>query len=326
MLTYPPLAYRAAVDWCVAAVTKSESTVALFSSHALTAVEFIKRLPGHETRFYPVGDLREQFQRQEWPPSAEIGWENVRIEMGDARADTQPKPTLKTGNAVNTVVWAGLGLAEQQAAFNATHEMLASGGMIWILQPGRLSFLIPDKRYQMQAAAGAPKILAQSQNLLMRNGYRIEKQVGFYGLTSLFYGFAAGQCQRLQQPQLVDRFQHRMRHDAYQRQTSTVGGPLFNRCAKAGLRMNVNLTTQMDKPQIAIEPATLGPAVLQLDRWLDTMRGPAGYGGPVVHWWQDSLHYAGRAGLALRRHCDWLRASVPPHRECPLAPQGQTGR
>lgn len=34
-------------------------------------------------------------------------------------------------------------------------------------------------------------------------------------------------------------------------------------------------------------------AVLRLDAWLETMRGPGGYGGPVVHWWQDNLLYTG---------------------------------
>ncbi|MBI2888051.1 MAG: hypothetical protein HYY02_12685 [Chloroflexi bacterium] len=40
-------------------------------------------------------------------------------------------------------------------------------------------------------------------------------------------------------------------------------------------------------------------AVWRLDRWLDTMRGPDGYGGPVAHWWRDNLVYCG-AGLDWR--------------------------
>ncbi len=35
--------------------------------------------------------------------------------------------------------------------------------------------------------------------------------------------------------------------------------------------------------------------VAGLDAWLDTMRGPEGYGGPVAHWWQQSLVYTGAA-------------------------------
>lgn len=34
-------------------------------------------------------------------------------------------------------------------------------------------------------------------------------------------------------------------------------------------------------------------AVSRLSAWLDTMRGLSGYGGPVVHWWQQSLMYTG---------------------------------
>lgn len=40
-------------------------------------------------------------------------------------------------------------------------------------------------------------------------------------------------------------------------------------------------------------------AVARLDRWLESMRGPDGYGGPVVHWWRDCLGYCG-AGLDWR--------------------------
>ncbi|MGE3269821.1 MAG: pectate lyase [Chloroflexota bacterium] len=34
-------------------------------------------------------------------------------------------------------------------------------------------------------------------------------------------------------------------------------------------------------------------AVARLDAWLDTMRGPDGYTGPVSHWWQNCLFYTG---------------------------------
>ncbi|MHB1159323.1 MAG: hypothetical protein ACYC3V_03175 [Chloroflexota bacterium] len=40
-------------------------------------------------------------------------------------------------------------------------------------------------------------------------------------------------------------------------------------------------------------------ALLRLDRWLDTMRGPEGYGGPVAHWWQNCFLFTG-AGLDWR--------------------------
>lgn len=39
--------------------------------------------------------------------------------------------------------------------------------------------------------------------------------------------------------------------------------------------------------------------VANLDSWLETMRGPDGYGGPVVHWWQNCLSFTG-AGLDWR--------------------------
>jgi hypothetical protein len=33
--------------------------------------------------------------------------------------------------------------------------------------------------------------------------------------------------------------------------------------------------------------------LLRLDAWLQTMRGPGGYGGPIAHWWESCLLYAG---------------------------------
>jgi hypothetical protein len=34
-------------------------------------------------------------------------------------------------------------------------------------------------------------------------------------------------------------------------------------------------------------------AVARLEAWLETMRGPGGYTGPVAHWWQNCLLYTG---------------------------------
>jgi hypothetical protein len=40
-------------------------------------------------------------------------------------------------------------------------------------------------------------------------------------------------------------------------------------------------------------------AIAKLEFWLETMRGHDGYGGPVVHWWQNCLQFTG-AGLDWR--------------------------
>ncbi len=37
----------------------------------------------------------------------------------------------------------------------------------------------------------------------------------------------------------------------------------------------------------------LAPAIADLDAWLETMRQPGGYGGPVAHWWRNCYRYAG---------------------------------
>lgn len=40
-------------------------------------------------------------------------------------------------------------------------------------------------------------------------------------------------------------------------------------------------------------PTRIDTAVTRLDAWFETMRSPGGYGGPVAHWWQQSLVYTG---------------------------------
>ncbi|MDP8925092.1 MAG: hypothetical protein M3O34_19780 [Chloroflexota bacterium] len=50
---------------------------------------------------------------------------------------------------------------------------------------------------------------------------------------------------------------------------------------------------------LGVQAPTVGGAFASIDRWLDTMRGSSGYGGPVAHWWRDSLAFCG-AGLDWR--------------------------
>ena len=37
----------------------------------------------------------------------------------------------------------------------------------------------------------------------------------------------------------------------------------------------------------------IAQAIADLDAWLETMRQPCGYGGPVAHWWQSRFQYTG---------------------------------
>ena len=41
------------------------------------------------------------------------------------------------------------------------------------------------------------------------------------------------------------------------------------------------------------DPAKALSITSGMDAWLETMRCPGGYGGPVAHWWQHCLHYTG---------------------------------
>jgi hypothetical protein len=56
---------------------------------------------------------------------------------------------------------------------------------------------------------------------------------------------------------------------------------------------------RVESPAAIAAFSAVDAAVAQLDAWFETMRGPAGYGGPVAHWWQQSLMYTG-AGLDWR--------------------------
>jgi hypothetical protein len=42
-----------------------------------------------------------------------------------------------------------------------------------------------------------------------------------------------------------------------------------------------------------VEAVEIAEAVTKLDVWLETMRAPDGYGGPVAHWWQNCLQFTG---------------------------------
>jgi hypothetical protein len=42
-----------------------------------------------------------------------------------------------------------------------------------------------------------------------------------------------------------------------------------------------------------LDQKSLSAIILGIDSWLDTMRVPHGYCGPITHWWQDCLQYTG---------------------------------
>lgn len=44
---------------------------------------------------------------------------------------------------------------------------------------------------------------------------------------------------------------------------------------------------------INLNDATLATILIGLDKWFDSMRQDGGYGGPVVHWWNDCQDYIG---------------------------------
>jgi len=59
--------------------------------------------------------------------------------------------------------------------------------------------------------------------------------------------------------------------------------------------MNCQSSVALFELRAPTDQADLVRAILRLDGWLDTMRGPDGYGGPVAHWWQNCLQFTGAA-------------------------------
>lgn len=52
------------------------------------------------------------------------------------------------------------------------------------------------------------------------------------------------------------------------------------------------MTATMTSP-VAVETEHLVRALAGLDAWLESMRGPDGYGGPIAHWWESNFLYTG---------------------------------
>lgn len=60
------------------------------------------------------------------------------------------------------------------------------------------------------------------------------------------------------------------------------------------------MNTVMPNPhRLVVGSQTPGQNLAAVEQWLGTMRSPNGYGGPVVHWWQNCLQFTG-AGLDWR--------------------------
>jgi hypothetical protein len=65
---------------------------------------------------------------------------------------------------------------------------------------------------------------------------------------------------------------------------------LKDRCQETCIDYGENISFHLATPSAR---SAVDIAVAKLDAWLETMRGPGGYGGPVAHWWQQSLMYTG---------------------------------
>ena len=217
MLTYPPLPYRAAVDWSISSILASPDAIApndaigFLAGDEFATIEFLKRLRHRQVLYSPLGELQERIQGGQEPPSLEICWENVQVDRIRSSSNSLQVGNSPFSTSAQVAIWAGIPSQNQQEAFEITNKILDTSGTLWIMQPGWLSFLVQDQRYQPYPIAEAARNMHLTKKLLSDNGYRVVQRVGFFGLKSLFYSFVAGQWDRLQQPNLVERYQHRTR-------------------------------------------------------------------------------------------------------------------
>jgi hypothetical protein len=79
------------------------------------------------------------------------------------------------------------------------------------------------------------------------------------------------------------------------------------------------MTALAERPQVGNAPAALAQGVSNLSAWLEGMRGPDGYGGPVMHWWESNFLVTGAGfdwryeGLIDGYRELYLRSNQPEH-------------
>ena len=169
---------------------------------------------------------------------------------------------------------------------------LPIGASLVIVASQPLARLIPERRdWSGQPLGLLPGGLFRLGRGLHLSGFGLRARYGLHTPLSICINTIAAQIAQRGRPDIADRLQFAARLCYTSRNLAT---PLAT----------VGLWIATKEHIIYLVLAThdslvLDTQVARLDTWLDTMRGTHGYGGPVAHWWRQSLLYTG-AGLDWR--------------------------
>lgn len=140
-----------------------------------------------------------------------------------------------------------------------------------------------------------PILRIKAQALLLRASLFVLEKLALLGVDCLVWGCMANLGAKLGREDLADRcyfvMQARWIHrNNWYRSMKFFPASLDEADGRRGITEHgpkrVNVDLRMDEEGI-------NSIVGRMDGWLDSMRHPDGYGGPVVHWWRDCLDFAG---------------------------------
>lgn len=236
----------------------------------------------------------------------------------------------------DAAIWASPQPGTWRPTLAAIARLLAREARLYVLLGTRIGRLARPLR--AAEAPGEPAAVEAFARELARLGWRRGRVAGLGGLASLGWGLAGRAAALLHRDDLADRAERahhqavgdpwgasyhvvELRRPPAQCRTSTVEGPRGQGTARSSLpaRSSATLQPEARARSVAPGPSTVGLQLCaaRLERWLETMRAPGGYGGPVAHWWRDSLLYCGaghdwRYEGVLRGYLELFRVTGEP--------------
>lgn len=217
----------------------------------------------------------------------------------------QRLPILAEGKPARAALWVEPMLDSWQTDLDWLIAGMETKGILCVLASRPLARLLPERREWPGEPLGLqPSGLRRLRRALRDRGFAVE-EYGIHGLGAIVRNLLAGLASRWGWPDLGDRlgFAARLSY--------ITSGPLAPLptvallvARTAGPEGPAETGQVWSSPAAAKEeradpPADVDGAVARLDAWLETMRGPGGYGGPVAHWWRQGFLYTG-SGLDWR--------------------------
>jgi hypothetical protein len=235
----------------------------------------------------------------------------VRCHVAALEAEIRQRLARWTAQGqARVALWVEPLVDDWQAELEALAAALAGDGTLIVIASRPLARLLPEagqitgttrRGWPGRPLGLQPGGIRRLRRTLERQGFRLEGEYGVHTLAAIGLNLLGQQLARWGRPDLGDRlgFAGRLRYCTAGRLAplSTVA-LLVARAARLRSPDRFAETCQAWSSSVVDLPSTTSSgevdrAVARLDAWLETMRGPGGYGGPVAHWWQQSLLYAG---------------------------------